>query len=264
MINFILPCCFTNYQENTLLIEGNEYRNLFWGIEGNVPFSIFNGRVNNNKISLFASYSDIKHLIEGYEAISENFTIIDFGNMLLEEYDYENVYGEVILDEYASKSNVFFELADEKFIDYLVNKYPKIQIILHDNYTIFHDKESIQELIDTYPNNIKGINITILNLCENIDIPKIGVLSLDSCFYCPQFPLCLKSEYNNILHYRSRSIFNECRLKKMLLPQEVIKNLEKLLYYTNNIMFTGIAVDQIDIYMENIKLILDHDQKEKK
>jgi len=32
-------------------------------------------------------------------------------------------------------------------------------------------------------------------------------------------------------------------MKKMLLPQEAIKNLEKLLYYTNNIMFTGIAAD---------------------
>lgn len=260
MINFILPNSFCDVDNNLKLIEKNNYSNLFYGVEGNFAFSIYTGRANNNLGNDFMAYIDIVRSVELYQEISENMTIIDFSNTLLEETDYEDAMGEVILDEFADKDNVFFELSDIDFIDFLVNKYPKIQIILHENYTIFHSEEDIQNVIEKYP-NIKGINITILNLCQNINIKKIGVLNLDSCFYCPQYPLCLKREHRNILRYRKASSFNDCSRKKLIVLDNIIENLSILLKETNVILFGNITDNHLVDYLELIESILEEEKK---
>ena len=182
--------------------------------------------------------------------------LFDFGNLLLDKYDYEDNYGKIIFEEYANKKNIFFEVADIDFIDFLINRYPSIQIILHENYTIFHDDKTIQNIIKKYPNNIKAINITILHLCENIDIPKIGILNLDSCYYCPQFPLCLNTENRNILRYRKASAFNECTKKKMIDIDSIMENLSILLKNTDIILFNTIPALQKKIYLDLIEQFL--------
>ena len=254
MINFILPYCFNNYNNNQKLL--NDCNNCFYGVEGNIPFQIFTGRVNNNKDSRFLSYYDILDQVKAYNEISNNLMLIDFGNSSLEPSDYYDSYGEVILEEYADKKHVFFEVADENFIEYLVDRYPNIQIVLHENYTIFHSEKDIKALIKKFPNNIKGINITVLNLCENIDIQKFGILNLDSCYYCPQFPLCLKNEHKNVFRYREASSFNDCTRKQRITLESALNNLKILLKYTNEIICVNLAYAQIVEYMELIEEIL--------
>lgn len=254
MINFILPNFYHNYTYNQKII--NYYNNAFFGIEGAFDFSIFNGRINNNCKSDFVAYENIVNSIQSYQAISNNLTIIDFGNMMLEDTDYFDTFGEVVLEELAKKDNIYFEVSQPNFIEYLLKYYPDIKIILHENYTIFHSETEIQNLINKYP-NIKGINITILNPCLNVCVElKIGILNLDSCFYCRRFPLCLKNEHKNILRYRKASIFNECQRKKLINKDKLIENLKILLNVTNEILVTGFADEQINDYIFMFEEIL--------
>ena len=147
MIKFILPNSYNNIDINQDIISENNYNNLFWGIETDLPFSIFNGRINNNRSQLFASYYDIINTINEYKEISNNMIIFDFGNCLLEKFDYEDCFGNIIFDEYANKQNAYFEIADINLINFLIKKYPAIQIILHENYTIFNSEQDIKEVI---------------------------------------------------------------------------------------------------------------------
>jgi len=261
MIKFVLSLSCDNIINNQQLIEQNEYNNLFWGIESSLPFSIFNGRANNNQWGNFIDYYTMVNWVKSYEEISNNLVMFDFGNILLDEKDFENCFGAMVFNEFANQSNVYFEIADIKLIDFLINKYPNIQISLHENYTIFHDEDTITNLINTYPNNIKAINITVLNLCENINIQKMGVLNLESCFYCPQFPLCLQNEQQNILRFRKKSIFNECNKKKFLDQKSLTNTIKTLLNFTDTIMFQSIAYGQVNEYMEIIKSVLEQEQE---
>ena len=262
MIKFILPNGFTNPDNNLGLIEENEYQNLFWGIETEIPFSIFTGRINNNNnfVGTFLSYDDIVKLSKCYNEILENMFVFDFGNLFLEEGDYENCLGDVIFTEFVNQKNVYFEIADINFIDFLVKKYPQIQIILHENYTIFYNDQQIQQLIDKYPNNIKAINITILHVCEEVNIPKIGILNLDSCYYCPQFPLCLNKENKSVLRFRKASMFNECQKKKLINIDTAVKNLSLLLKHTDMILFETIPLAQQEDYLNLINLVLKNEE----
>ena len=262
MIRFILPYSYCNTENNLNLIQANNYTNLFYGVEGNLAYCILTGRANNNWNLEFMSYEDFYNNCLAYNEISNNLTIIDFGNTLLESFDYEDAFGEIVLKSLANKSNFYFEVADENFIDFLIQQYPKIQIILHDNYTIFHSEEEISALVNKYPNNIKMIEITILNLCENLtDIPKIGILNLDSCFYCPQYPLCLKQEHQNILRYRSYSQFNSCNKKKMVNLDSIIDNLKILLNCTDIILFSNIEEEHLNDYMILMEKVLEKERE---
>lgn len=262
MINFILPDFYNSFAKNQELINEFNYKNIFYGIEGCFSFSIFNGKCNNNKTGMFVAYEDIVRSIRQYEEISDNFTIIDFGNKYLEPFDYEDAFGAVVLEEYADKTNVFFEVSDPNFIEYLTTVYPTIQLILHENYTMFHTEDEISKLIDKYPSNIKGIVITLFNLCPNLEFPKIGLLNLDICYFCNQYPLCLKTESKNILRYRSHSQFNLCHKKTFLNFDNIILNLKELLKYTNIINFSNISADNIDTYYQIIRKIFEWEQEE--
>lgn len=262
MINFILPNSYCALDNIIGLVKENNYQNLFFGVEGDFAFSIFTGRVNNNCGNGFMCFEEARDCVAMYEEISDNMAIIDFSNTQLEDFDYWDSFGEVLLEEFADKKNIYFEVSDISFIDYLTKNYPNIQIILSENYTIFHTEEQIQNLINQFPLNIKYINITILNLCTNINIPKIGILNMDSCFYCPQFPLCLKRENINTLRYRTASSFNDCERKKMIVLKDIIKNLKTLLKETNIIMFGTISIKQIDDYINLITSILAEETKE--
>lgn len=261
MIKFILPQSFDNVVKNQTLIRENNYDNLFWGISTDLPFSIFNGKINNNINSNFIDYYTIKEILESYQEISENYAVFDFSSISVEEKDYENCFGAVVFEEYANKQNIYFELSDINFIDFLIKRYPNIQIILSENFTIFHTENEIQQVIDNYNKNILMINITFLNLCKNINIEKIGVLNLDSCFYCPQFPLCLNKEHKNILRFRRQSIFNDCDKKKFISLDNLIDNLKTLLKETDKILFGNIAFLQIEDYFNLIHQILEAEKE---
>lgn len=261
MINFILPNFFDDAKYIQEIIKEKSLTNNIWGIEGGFSFSIFRGKINNNQYGRFVCYNDMKESVEDYKEISKNLTLIDCGNLFLEKFDYTDTFNEVLFELYAASDNIYFEVADEELIEYLTQTYPKIQICLHENYTIFHKEQDVQNLINKYPNNIKIINITLLNPCYNINCYKIGILNLDSCFYCPHFPICLKIEHNQILKYQEASQFNECEKKKFVSLNSLIDNVKELLKYTNNIMFNSIAFSQHDNYINLIKQIFKEEEK---
>lgn len=261
MINFILPNFYDDFKDNQEIIENTILTNNICGIGGGFPFSIFRGKINNNKQGSLVVYDDMKKIVEDYKEIGNNLVLIDCGNLLLKDFDYSDAFNSILFELYSNSNNVYFEIADEKLIQYMINLYPNIQITLHENYTIFHKEEDIQDLIQKYPNNIKNINITLLNLCHNIKIDKIGILNLDSCYYCAHFPLCLKLEHKQILRYQAASQFNECQNKKIITLDSLINNLKILLKETNNIMFSEIALDQRQNYIDLINKIFQEEQK---
>ena len=261
MINFILPNFYDNSTMMQGLISDRLLINNIYGIEGGFSFSIFRGKINNNKYGNFVCYQDMKESIDDYKEIGYNLTLIDCGNLYLKEFDYTDTFNEVLFELYKDSNNIYFEVADEKLINFLVNTYPHIQLCLHENYTIFHTEKEIEELITKYSNNIKFINITLLNLCSNINYQKIAVLNLDSCFYCPHFPICLKIEHEQILRYKEASQLNDCERKKLIALDSLIDNLKTLLKQTNMIMFSSIAISHLDNYMELIEQILIEEEK---
>ena len=69
MINFILPNFFDNYIINQEIISDRFLDNNIYGVEGGFSFSIFRGKINNNKYGKFVCYSDMKEIVENYKEI---------------------------------------------------------------------------------------------------------------------------------------------------------------------------------------------------
>ena len=221
MINYILPNFYNAHDCNVLLKKNFLTTKNLSGIQGNFPFSIFHGTYNNIPAESLAVYEDIVDVVNNY-GILNNITLIDFGNPLLIPTDYYDCFGTVILDEYANNKHCYFEVALEDFIDFLVETYPNIQLILHQNYTSTHSSKDIENLIKKYPNNIKGIVVSALNECKSItNVMRFYLVPLSRCQGCSQYKKCLELDHNAILEYSGKSQFHECELRQLIYPENI-------------------------------------------
>ena len=59
-----------------------------------------------------------------------------------------DTFNKIMFELYVNEmyDSIYFEVADEGLIDYLVNKYPQIQLCLHENYTMFHSENEPKNL----------------------------------------------------------------------------------------------------------------------
>lgn len=252
-IKYILPNFFDSYECN-LTLKNNFFINQnIVGVQGTFPFCIFNGWYNNIIGESLAIYDDLVDCVKNY-GILNDIVLIDFGNIYLNELDFMDSYGKVILEEYGNNKHIFFEVADEIFIQYLVEHYPNIQLVLHQNYTNMNTKDNIKNLIDRYPNNIKGI--VSMNLSMDLsftNIKKFYLLPLTHCHECHHFNTCLQKDIEATLEYSAKSQFNSCEFRQLLNSQEIL-DLVKLIEKNN---YDYIIFDTIPItkQFEEYKII---------
>lgn len=225
-MKYIIPNFYDSMFYNSTLMT--EFINTvdFDGIQGTFPFCCFNGWLNNIGSQKIALYKNIVESIHFYSKINEHI-LFDFGNLLLEETDYPNCMADVILKEYVDNKKAYFEIANLGLLDYLIQKYPTIQIVLHQNYTLFHTVEEINNLISKYPNNIQGVvvhsNFSIKDIKKiSNNVKKFYFFSANmNCMKCKNLLKCIKVENQYVLDFSERSSFGNCQLYSVLKNKEI-------------------------------------------
>lgn len=254
-MNFILPSFYNSYNHNQELIQKYLLFKNFSGIYGNFPFSIFNGSYNNSASEELALAEDIVKSVSGYGSLS-SCTIIDFGNIDLKEEDYYDSFNKVILETYANSRNAYFSIASRKFAQYLVDNYPNIQLIIHQNYTNLCSEEEVKLIIDMFPNNIKYLIITPNNYCTNINIPKIYWIPYTICYCCPQYKKCIQIDNNLTLEYSEGSQFAACNNKQFLTLEYLQAMVEDAKNHTDTILFDNIIKEHEEEIYNTLNLLL--------
>lgn len=216
-MSLIVGGLYDDFQDNIALIEKHAFNYCFGGVQGSFPFSIFNGGVNSIHRGSVCLYRDIIECLRGYHANAQ-MVLLDFGNLRLTEKDYHNNFGKIHFETFANDTRVFFEMADIELIKYVVNKYPNIQIVLHQNYTFFHNAEEVQDVLNQFP-NIKGIITAHGHLFENINTQKFYLLSIYECNRCKSYKNCVLFDNLKCLEFDEDSSFFGCT-RKQLLPIE--------------------------------------------
>lgn len=247
-LKYILPNFYDNYLYNKTIMDKLITKRNICGIQGTFPLSIYNGSYNNIYGEEICLYDKIATVFSDYGLLSD-MAILDYGNPFLEDTDYYDLYNRVILEEFAEKETHYFAVSQVKFIDFLISKYPKINIILHQNYTREHTSEEIQILIDKYP-NIKGIIISSFNLCTKVkNVFKIYLLPIHGCEECVHYHKCLKHDNYATLEFSGKSEFAECKWRKLIYPETIIERIHYVKDYCDYILFdTVIRANDIEEY----------------
>ena len=260
-MKILLSTFYNNFNFNDMIIKKFIYSLDIAGIQGNYPFTIFNGWYNNIRGEDIAVYQDINNVLESYNIIS-NKVFIDCGNVLIDKKDFYNTFEKIIFETLTNNNTIYFEVANIDLIEYLITNYPNIQIVLHQNYTMWHTEEEIQEILNKFNNNIKFIIITNINPCINVNsIKKIYLLHINKCELCPQFRRCLEKDMESTLNFSIKSIFNDCLYYDYYYPSELIEKIEKInsVYNYEYILFDTECVDrrttEDNIILETCKLI---------
>ena len=252
-MKYILSNFYNNYKNVQKIIEDYFYDKDIIGLQGHFSFNICYGSYNNIDSEQLCLYSDIEQVLQDYGSLSK-FLMLDFGNIMLKESDYLDSFSRIILETFVDNKEVFFEVADEKFIKYLINKYPNIQIILHQNYTFFHSEEEIKKIIDLYPNNIKGIICNKDHSFMNISIKKYYLFSINNCYSCKYINRCIKQENENILDYSENSVFGNCKFVSYKHEKQIKEEIQELIESEEN--YEAILLDTIIIKYQELEMPL--------
>lgn len=253
-MGLIVGGLFDDFQDNLTLIQKHSFNYCFNGVQGSFPFSIFNGDVNTIHKGCVCLYRDIIECLRGYHASSQ-MVLLDFGNLRLEQKDYHNNFGKVQFETFANDNRVFFQIADLGLIEYATNKYPNIQIVLHQNYTFFHNAEEVQDVLKQFP-NIKGIVTTHGHLFENIDTTKFYLLNFYNCGSCKSYKNCILFDNLKCLEYSGESNFFECSRKQLLSSELALEYLKESLEKADHTILGIPKVDNV-IHFEYLDKLLE-------
>lgn len=249
-LKYILPNFYDSFFCNLTLAERLLKTKNICGVSGTFPFSIFNGSYNNMGKENVCVYENMHNAIEGYGGLLSNMIIIDYGNPFLETFDYKDLYNKVILEEFGEKPNIYFTISDLEFANYLIEHYPMIQLILHQNYTREHTFTEIQEVLNKYA-NIKGIITSSFNMCSKIkNVFKIYLLPLHNCEECTQYKKCVEYDNKATLEFSEKSQFSQCQMRELVFPEIIAKRIDFIKDSCDYIMFdTVIAQKELEEYV---------------
>lgn len=253
-MSLIVGGLYDDFQDNVNLIEKHSFNYCFSGVQGSFPFSIFNGGVNSIHRGSVCLYRDIIECLRGYHANAQ-MVVLDFGNLRLDKKDYHNNFGKVQFETFANDTRVFFEMADINLIDYVVNKYPNIQIILHQNFTFFHNEEEVQAILDAFP-NIKGIITTHGHMFETLNTQKFYLLNIYNCTQCKSYKNCVLFDNLKCLEYDADSSFFGCT-RKQLLPMEIAKEYLKESLEKADYTILGVPTIDNEVHFKYIDELLE-------
>lgn len=241
---FILPSFYDNFQDNQNIL--NLYNNYvrIKGMQGAFPSSIMKGGINSLDLRLFALYDDMIESINSYDTSCKNF-FIDCGNIALDKKDFYNMLNKICFEEWGNNSSFFFEIADFDLLDFLVEKYPQIQITLHSNIFFKYTLKQIQEKIDKC-DNIKNIIIPRPMMHVKINnIKKIYLMSFFKCQEaCVNYKDCVIKENHQILEYSKKSTFRNCKHKSLKNEEEFFKEYQNIPKDFDTIMFGNIIPEE--------------------
>lgn len=221
MLYFTLPNAFINYdiinyfkyilEVSPEFFQEKESISFNYG-EGNSPFCYWNGGQNNNNTGNVYSYNKIINLVSKM-GVPLRFNC---SNINLEETDYLNVLGNLILQLGENGSNVI-EITNLNFMRYLKEKYP--------NYNFIFSKESflLQELTPELINKINKYdnflfislpeylneNFDFLNQIENKNKIELSVNPICDCS-CKNYFNCHLNAHQTQYDFSKKNIFELC------------------------------------------------------
>lgn len=241
---FILPSFYDNFRDNQNVLDiYNNYVKIK-GFHGAFPSSIMKGGINSLNLKFFALYDDMIECIDGYNIPYKKF-FIDCSNIALDKKDYYNMLNKVCFEEWGNDSSFFFEIADFDLLDFLIERYPKIQITLHSNIFFQYTLKQIQEKINECE-NIK--NILIPHSMAHIKINNIKKIYLMSFFKCQDacvnYRDCVIKENHQILEYSKKSTFRQCKYKSLKKEEEFWNEYQNIPKDFDTIMFDNIIPEE--------------------
>ena len=222
-IYFSLPNFFTFFHINNIFASLNrahreyfkgagKYTIIFSSAHGNFPYCSWNGGVNNCE-GKGAYYKDF------IECGDRSILPLRFNcsNILLKDYDYANVMGNLILKQNENGSN-YIEISDLLFFEYLKEKYPNYKYIFSASANLINpvNKDILSCLIDS--NNFDLIELPYGFEVESLDGIKKSSLEIyvnSLCpTTCPYWENCRLNEHNNQYNFSQKTIFN-CNNRKL-------------------------------------------------
>mgnify|MGYP006886751174 CR=1 FL=1 len=239
MKKIILPNFYESFSCNQILLQEFLTTKPLYGVSGAFPFSIFTGENNNNKYCELVVYEDVINILRSYGPLND-FMIIDCTNLNLILTDYKDSFNKMVFESISDKENVYFSIADINLAEYLIKTYPKVQLILDTNYTIFHSNEEIENVIKKLGNNLKYIIVSNKNLCRKINFPKIYKVFLTECSFCMQYLRCVKQENERILTYSEKSSFENCSLIQQYSANNILTEIKNIPKDIEIVMFSSI------------------------
>lgn len=221
-MNYILPNFYNCYTMLKPLIKNIASTKNIKGVYGAFPFMIWQGGYNNNQFDNIALYPDVVGSTESYGALKE--IIIDCGNEVLETKDLDDCFSNIVLDELIKNKKCYFAVTNKELINYLVEKYPDIKLVIHSAYLNKHSIDDLIILIKNYPAIKKVIipyhylayNKEDISILKNLNLELLGEISLTTCGDCINCNFCLHKDHQAILNYSGESIFMSCEDRHLI------------------------------------------------
>lgn len=259
-MNIIIPHFFDCYLYNKQLINDFSFSKFckIKGVSGSFPFSIFHGGVNNfnkseNTICLYKNMEESLNFYKDMEII-----LLDYSAFPIDEKDYYNNYAKVQLESFNEYPNIYFILTDKNYINYLVNKYPNIKIILSKDFD-YEDKD----FINKYKRNIKGLISNDIKILKDSNLSiKIYFVGLYNCNFCNYKDKCREIDRQNILNFSIKSIYQECKNIKMLNFNEIFFQYNEIKNISDYILFDESKINSKEFYSYLFNLFKEVEGKE--
>ena len=228
MINFTLPNFYFNFIVNQTFFDLKEnfpfyFKNKdinFSYNEGNFSYCYWNGgKINNlGKGSLYKDFYK-------FYSYSRRPYRLNCSNIFLEEKDFDNVMGNLILSLFQNGTNVM-EITNLDFYKYIQEKYPNYDFIFSKNGALIQDYnlKLINDLIQvdkfiliSLPEHLNS-DLKLLNEIENKR--KIEITINPKCsLLCKNYQQCLINNNSFQYNFSEKNIFDLC--------ENQIKNYQK-------------------------------------
>ena len=213
---------FTFFSFMDFLIHGRkeifkEENIAFSYFEGNFPYCYWNGGYNNN-YGKGAFYQDILEKVH----LTTVPLRLNCSNVLLEDFDFNNVFGNLILSLSDTGSNII-EISNLKLMEYIKDKHPNYNYIFSKE--AFLINELTPEIVNCITKNDKILlvslpefyndNIEFLNSLE--DKSKIEITLNPRCdINCTNFYNCHLNVHKTQIDYSGQDVFQLCQKNKRL------------------------------------------------
>lgn len=215
MLYFILPDFIQNLEINNFFTDLNRSyprffkdENIFFTFSsGSFPYNCWNGGLNNN-------YGEGLYYNDFLTINNESFLplCLNFSNLLLEDFDFNDVMSNTLLKLCDNGSN-FIEISNLKLLKYIKEKYPEYKFIFSKNAHFLHNftPEIINKIIEQdifHYISLPTIFNNDLEFLKSIKNKSKIILTLNyPCnINCKNYNKCIIAENKSQLNYSNQSI----------------------------------------------------------
>lgn len=220
MIYFVLPDFFQKYPINNYLRKQAKQNSKMFKEEitfsyqhGSFPYTTWNGNINSN-----FGYGVFYQELLNFLSLTNNPIRLDFSNILLEDYDFDNTFCNLILSYYQIGSTQI-ELSNLDLLEYIDKNYDNYSYVFSNNAFLMAPLNA--DIINMLFENIEKLSYLILDpkenknedLLSNIEhLEKIEIIVNNICPYsCSKYNQCPIAENKAQINYSLNSCFKECK-----------------------------------------------------